>query len=66
MSMQSDVEMLFVQAMEEYAANNNLTPEKVNDLFHKHQIFENFILQHEYLHQIPFEEVMEFVDKSLI
>lgn len=66
MSMQSDVEMLFVQAMEEYAANNNLTPEIVNDLFHKHQIFENFILQHEYLHQIPFEEVMEFVDKSLM
>lgn len=63
--MQSDIEMLSVQAMEAYAARNNLLPKEVNDIFHKHQIFEKIILQYEYLHQISFDEVMEFVDKSI-
>ena len=65
MSIQSDIEMLSIQIMESYAARNNLSPREVNDKFHKHQIFEKIILQHEYLHQISFEEVMEFVEKSL-
>ena len=66
MSVQSDIEMLSIQAMETYAARNNLTAKKVNDIFHKHQIFEKIILQHEYLHQVSFEEVMEFIDKALV
>lgn len=66
MSIQSDIEMLSIQAMEVYAARNNLTPVEVNDIFHKHQIFEKIILQHEYLHQVSFEEVMEFIDKTLM
>lgn len=65
MSMQSDVEMLSIQAMETYAMRNKLTPKEVNNIFHKHQIFEKIILQHEYLHQISFEEVMEFVENSI-
>lgn len=65
MSMQSDIEILSVQAMETYAARNDLTPKEVNSIFHKHQILEKIILQHEYLHQISFEEVMEFVEKSV-
>lgn len=65
MSIQSDVEMLSIQAMETYAARNDLSPKEVNDIFHKHQIFEKIVLQHEYLHQVSFEEVMEFVDKAL-
>ena len=32
------------------------------DLFHKHQVFEKMLVQHEYLHQIDFEEIMEYVD----
>lgn len=65
MSMQSDIEMLSVNAMESYAAKNRLTPKEVSEIFHKHQIFEKMILQHEYLHQVSFEEVMEFVEKAL-
>ena len=66
MSMQSDIELLSVQALERYAEWNDLTPGEVSDLFHQHQIFEKIILQHEYLHQVSFEEVMEFVDRSIM
>lgn len=65
MSIQSDIEMLSVRTMEAYAAKNNLLPNEVNNVFHKHQIFEKIILQYEYLHQISFDEVMEFIDKSI-
>lgn len=65
MSMQSDTELLFIQVMETYEAKNHLLPSEVNQLFHKHQVFEKMILQHEYLHQISFDEVMEFVKKSI-
>ena len=36
---------------------------EVNKVFHEHQVFEKIILQHEYLHQISFEEVKEFVER---
>lgn len=65
MSIQSDIEMLSIQAMEVYAARNQLTPKAVNKLFHEHQVFEKIILQHEYLHQVSFAEVMEFVEKAV-
>lgn len=66
MSMQSDIEMISIQAMETYAIQNKLSTQKVNEIFQKHQIFEKIILQHEYLHQVSFEEIMEFVNKSII
>lgn len=65
MGIQSDIEMLSVQAMEVYAKKNNITSTEVIGLFQKHQLFEKIILQHEYLHQISFEEFMEFINKSL-
>lgn len=65
MSMQSDIEMLSIQAMETYAMRNHLTAKEVNEIFHKHQVFGKIILQHEYLHQISFDEVMEFIDKVI-
>lgn len=65
MSIRSDIEMLSIQTMEWYAKQNNINTEAAMKLFHKHQIFEKIILQHEYLHQISFEEVLEFVEKSL-
>ena len=65
MSIRSDIEILSIQTMEQYAENNNMDIEDVMQLFYKHQIFEKIILQHEYLHQISFEEVMEFVEKAL-
>lgn len=65
MSVQSDIEMLFVQAMEVYANHHSLSGEKVADLFHNHQIFEKMLIQHEYLHQIDFNEVIEFINQIM-
>lgn len=62
MSIQSDIEMLAIETMEVYAKRYGLSGETVVDLFHKHQVFEKMLVQHEYLHQIDFEEIMEYVD----
>ena len=64
MSIQSDMQMMAIQAMETYAKKNELSSRNVNELFHKHQVFEKIILQHEYLHQVSFDEVMEFVENA--
>jgi hypothetical protein len=61
-SIQSDVEMISIQAMETYAAMNHVTSEEAIDIFHQYQVFEKILLQHEYLHQVSFDEVMEFVN----
>lgn len=63
MSIQSDIEMLSVQAMEVYAKRHGLCGDDIVELFHKCQVFEKMLIQHEYLHQVDFEEVMEYVDK---
>lgn len=63
MSNQSDIEMLSVQSMEVYAKRHGLRGDDVVELFHKCQVFEKMLIQHEYLHQVDFEEVMEYVDK---
>lgn len=66
MSIQSDIEILTIEAMESYALRNHLTASAVNDLFNQKQVFEKIILQHEYLHQISFDEVMEFIEKVMM
>lgn len=65
MSIQTDCEMLSVEVMEAYAEKYNLSGNNVAELFHKNQVFEKMLIQHEYLHQISFEEVMEFVEKVI-
>lgn len=65
MSVQSDVELLSVRAMEEYAKRNHLSTSSTIELFHGYQVFEKIMLQHEYLHQVDFEEVMEYVEKLI-
>ncbi len=65
MSLQSDTEFLSVSTVEEYANQNHITIEAAYELFHQYQIFEKIILQHEYLHQISMDEVMEFVSKEI-
>lgn len=65
MSVQTDCEMLSVEVMEAYAEKYNLSGNNVAELFHKNQVFEKMLIQHEYLHQISFEEVMEFVEKVI-
>lgn len=63
--MQTDCEMLSVEVMETYAEKYSLSGDEVAELFHNHQVFEKMLIQHEYLHQISFEEVMEFVEKVI-
>lgn len=65
MSAQTDCEMLFVEIMEAYAGIYNLSGNDVAELFHENQVFEKVLIQHEYLHQISFEEVMEYVEKVI-
>lgn len=57
MSVQTDCEMLSVQAMEAYARKYHVSGNDVVELFHRNQVFEKMMIQHEYLHQISFEEV---------
>lgn len=65
MSIQSDVEMLSIQAMEAYAKKHHLSGGDVTGLFHKCQVFEKIMIQHEYLHQVSFEETLEYVSRII-
>ena len=65
MSIQSDVELISIRAMEEYAKRNHLSTLSSIEIFHQYQVFEKIMLQHEYLHQVDFEEVMEYVEKVI-
>ena len=65
MSIQSDIEMLSVHAMEEYAKRNHLSGKETIGLFHQYQVFEKIMIQHEYLHQVSFDEVMEYVEQVI-
>ena len=65
MSVQTDCEMLSVQAMEAYARKYHVSGNDVVELFHENQVFEKMMIQHEYLHQISFEEVLEYVEKII-
>ena len=66
MSVQTDCEMLSVQAMETYARKYHFSGNDVVELFHENQVFEKMMIQHEYLHQISFEEVLEYVEKIIM
>lgn len=50
MSIQSDVEILTVQAVEYYAQKHHLSEGDVFDFFCKHQVFEKILIQHERRH----------------
>lgn len=65
MSIQSDVEMMSIRALEDYAKTHHLSESAAVDLFHKHQIFEKLILQHEYLHQLDFSETLDFIEETI-
>ncbi len=65
MSIRSDIDMLSVAAMERYADLHGLRGNEVVDLFHRYQIYEKMLIQHEYLHQVDFEEVMEYVGRLI-
>ena len=65
MSVQTDCEMLSVQAIEAYARKHNMSGSAAAELFHENQVFEKMMIQHEYLHQVSFDEVLEYVEKTI-
>lgn len=65
MSVQSDCEMMSLRAMEEYSKKHHLTGDEAIKLFHKYQVYEKIMIQHEYLHQVSTEEVLEYVEKII-
>lgn len=65
MSVQSDVEFLYILAGENYSKEHKITSTEVRNTFHKNHIWESMLLQHEYLHQVSLQEVFEFVDKTI-
>lgn len=65
MSIQSDVEMLSIQALEYYARAHKLSETDTVHLFHKYQVFEKIILQHEYLHQLDFSETLNYIEEII-
>lgn len=65
MSVQSDVEILFVKMLEEYSKKYNLTEVETMNIFRKYQVYEKIILQYEYLHQLDFSETVKYVDEVI-
>ena len=65
MSVQSDIEILIIQAMESYAKSHYMSGEEVSELFHKNQVFEKMLMQHEYLHQVSMQEILEYIEKII-
>lgn len=65
MSIQTDCEMLEIRAMENYSVRHGITGDKAMEIFHKNQVFEKILIQHEYLHQISMDEVDEYVEKII-
>lgn len=65
MSLQNDIETLYIAALERYAAQHQMDVSQAHTVFVEHFVHENMQSQHDYLHQIPFEEVMAYVTSLL-
>ena len=65
MSIQSDLEILSVQAVEYYAQKHHLSEAEVFDLFCKHQVFEKILIQHKTLNQLDTTETFQYVEEII-
>lgn len=65
MSLKNDIETLYISTLERYAALHQIDVSQAHTEFVEHFVHENMLSQHEYLHQIPFEEVMAYVGSLL-
>lgn len=65
MSVQSDVELMSIQALENYARHHHMSAKKTVDLFNKYQVFEKLLLQHEILHQLDFSDTDNYVEEII-
>ena len=62
MTKQSDIEFLFVLAVEHYSSSNNVSYLDTVELFHQNHVLEKMLVQHEYLHQVALQEVFSYVE----
>lgn len=65
MSKHSDIELLFILAVERYSEKHQFSYQAAIELFHDNHIMERMLVQHEYLHQIDIESVFEFIEKAV-
>lgn len=65
MSVQSDCTWLYYMVAYEYAEKHNLSDKSVIQDFEKYQIMEKLISQHEYLHQVAFCYVEEYIEECM-
>ena len=62
MSIQSDIEMLSIEALEYYAKKHQLSEDDAFNIFYKHQVFEKILVQHETLHQLDIHDTFQYVE----
>lgn len=65
MGKQSDIEFLFILSAESYSEKHKISYQETIELFHNSHIMEKMLVQHEYLHQVALESVIEFVEKII-
>lgn len=62
MSIQSDIEMLSIEALEYYAKKHQISEDDAFNIFCKHQVFEKILIQHETLHQLDIHDTFQYVE----
>ena len=62
MSIQSDIEMLSIEALEYYAKKHQISEDDAFNIFYKHQVFEKILVQHETLHQLDIHDTFQYVE----
>jgi len=65
MSQQSDTELLISLALAGISSKYSLPLSKVTKIFDEHHVWEQLLSQHEYLHQLPVEDTISFVEELI-
>lgn len=64
-TMQMDIEMLFLHALEKYAQIHHILEKETLKLFQEYQVYEKLVAQYEILHQVDFSETMKYIDEII-
>lgn len=65
MSIQSDMEILSMQALEYYSQKHQISEFDTFNLFCKHQVFEKILLQYEMLHQLDIHDTYQYAEEII-
>lgn len=65
MSVQTDMELLYVHTLEEYAIKHDMDTNEVIIIFHENHVWSQMLLQYEYLHQVSLEETTAYVEEII-